>query len=580
MVGRRSRGGVVVGAVVACAAVVAGPAAAGQDAYISSLNGPAAVGAYHVAGDGSLSAFAGSPFGSNPGGGGETVVVSADGRFVFATNQSNTVFAFRRAADGTLTEVTGSPYSRGSGGYGLVATPDGRFLYATNSSPDTISGFAVGSDGTLAALPDTPLTGASTPASMAVSPDGGRLYVSDDAGTVTGFSVGADGALTPIAGATLSGVGSVFSMSMAPDGRRLYVGDRTADAVRVVAVAADGSLSLEGAPVPAGSNPFGTTLTPDGRFLYTSNYGGPTLSGFAIGADGTPTALPGFPLNTGSSPAGLTTNVTGTRLYVNLNAGDTLVYAIGGDGTLTPIAGSPFATGIGGDLQPIALTPAQPPTASFAYADGRFDASGSTDPDGSIATYRWDFGDGTGLADGGPNPAHAYDRPGSYTVRLTLTDDTGCSTRFVSTGQTPYCNGSGVASATRTVNVPGPTGQVQRDTTAPVISRARLSRTMFAVNTRASASAVRKGTRLSLALSEPATVVLVTERRVGRRWRKERIFGKRLPGGRSTLSYSGRIKPRGRARSLKPGRYRIRMRPSDRAGNRGKVTKLGFTIKR
>ncbi len=73
-------------------------------------------------------------------------------------------------------------------------------------------------------------------------------------------------------------------------------------------------------------------------------------------------------------------------------------------------------------------------------------------------------------------------------------------------------------------------------------------------------------------------MVFVTEQRVGRRWRKIRIFGKRFPAGRNALNNSGRIKPRGKQRALKPGRYRIRMRPSDRSGNKGKVTKIGFKI--
>ena len=54
------------------------------------------------------------------------------------------------------------------------------------------------------------------------------------------------------------------------------------------------------------------------------------------------------------------------------------------------------------------------------------DGSGSSDVDGTIVTYEWDFGDGnngTGVA-----PTHTYAADGSYTVSLTVTDDDGATT--------------------------------------------------------------------------------------------------------------------------------------------------------
>jgi PKD repeat protein len=71
----------------------------------------------------------------------------------------------------------------------------------------------------------------------------------------------------------------------------------------------------------------------------------------------------------------------------------------------------------------------QPPVASFtAECTGLacdFDASGSTDADGSIVSYDWDFGDGqTGS---GVAPSHTYDADGQYDVVLTVTDDGGAT---------------------------------------------------------------------------------------------------------------------------------------------------------
>ncbi|WP_344105773.1 PKD domain-containing protein [Nocardiopsis rhodophaea] len=71
------------------------------------------------------------------------------------------------------------------------------------------------------------------------------------------------------------------------------------------------------------------------------------------------------------------------------------------------------------------------PTAAFtatcyAYWDlCSFDASGASDPDGTIASYAWDFGDGT--TGSGQSTWHFYNTGGTYEVTLTVTDDQGAS---------------------------------------------------------------------------------------------------------------------------------------------------------
>jgi hypothetical protein len=57
-----------------------------------------------------------------------------------------------------------------------------------------------------------------------------------------------------------------------------------------------------------------------------------------------------------------------------------------------------------------------------------FDASNSFDPDGTIQSYAWDFGDGTTGV--GPTVVHTYEHPGQYTVTLTVTDNAGMNSSF------------------------------------------------------------------------------------------------------------------------------------------------------
>jgi len=80
-----------------------------------------------------------------------------------------------------------------------------------------------------------------------------------------------------------------------------------------------------------------------------------------------------------------------------------------------------YALGTSGQL------PNQLPTASFTTGatdlDLSVDGNGSSDPDGTIASYAWTFGDGgTGT---GVTASHTYATGGTFTVTLTVTDNRG-----------------------------------------------------------------------------------------------------------------------------------------------------------
>lgn len=71
----------------------------------------------------------------------------------------------------------------------------------------------------------------------------------------------------------------------------------------------------------------------------------------------------------------------------------------------------------------------QPPVSTFSLAKNGLsvsaDASASHDPDGSVAAYAWDFGDGHTATT--VSPTHTYTGAGTYVVSLTVTDDLGSS---------------------------------------------------------------------------------------------------------------------------------------------------------
>jgi hypothetical protein len=82
------------------------------------------------------------------------------------------------------------------------------------------------------------------------------------------------------------------------------------------------------------------------------------------------------------------------------------------------------------DGAPLTDDDLQAPTASFTFSPGgpdvdqdvTFDASGSSDPDGQIESYDWEFGFETGS---GETTTYAFAEPVEYKVTLTVTDNDG-----------------------------------------------------------------------------------------------------------------------------------------------------------
>ncbi len=78
----------------------------------------------------------------------------------------------------------------------------------------------------------------------------------------------------------------------------------------------------------------------------------------------------------------------------------------------------------GGNRAPVAHLLATPTSGPAPLTVG-FNALGSVDPDGTIVSYAWNFGDGQSGT--GPQVSHLYSQPGAYTAMLTVTDDDGAS---------------------------------------------------------------------------------------------------------------------------------------------------------
>jgi DNA-binding beta-propeller fold protein YncE len=391
------------------------------------------------------------------------LVISPDGRRVYVTRQDgwdSEVIAFSMGATGALTEIdrsyAASPIS-------VAISPDGKSLYVVSPGYNEICQFTVQSDGSLREKQPFRVSAPSAE-QIAIAPDGKHAYVAALYGGIVAYDVADDGALTESA---IPGVGTqenLLGIAVTPDGKSLYAA-AAGDRVRQYTVQPDGSLAQktsEYAQTPARTGRL--AVSPDGRNLYMAP--SRLLSGFAgvgqlsIADDGTLTAKdpPNIPLPGSSRAVAVTPD--SASIYAPFVSQEAAVaqFDVTGDGTLAPKT-PPTVTAIGWHTA-IAVAPDQVRAGFTARAVGQlagFNASNSSAPSG-IARYDWDFGDGDQLPDGGAAPVHVYEKPGTYKVRLRITDRNGCSWPGIYTGQFASCTNT---EAVRTITVTssqGPAG--------------------------------------------------------------------------------------------------------------------------
>jgi YD repeat-containing protein len=171
--------------------------------------------------------------------------------------------------------------------------------------------------------------------------------------------------------------------------------------------ALDGSLSTTNGPAS------GTSALNIGKSTYTTYYFGGLIDEVRISA----TAL-----YSGSfiPASGLVTNTRALWMFDGQTAND--FSGNGNHGTLQN--GATYSTSVhstGGSQQPVPVA-GGPYTSPLAQAVS-FSSSGSFDPDGTISSYHWNFGDGASANTA--NPSHTYQTSGFFTATLTVTDNTG-----------------------------------------------------------------------------------------------------------------------------------------------------------
>lgn len=413
----------------------------------------------------------------------------AEARFAYIANAGSGNVSVVNAE---TNHVVGEPIPADEGSWSIALTPDGKYAFVANYSASDVSvintetnqvvgepieisnpvfratGIAISSDGKTAYVTSeggfdpgevTSINVATKQVvgqllklkhgagGIAISPDGTQVYVSGEGetGRLWMFHPGDSSVSREID----TGAGHLGDIAVTPDGKHILVTDSESHGVSVIDA---NSLEVVDPLIDVGTNPRGLAISPDGRYAYVVR--GASIAVIEI--------LANYQVVGEIPVGGFATSVTfspdGERAYVT-GGNPGWVDAI--DTNTRQVIGEPIE--VGAQPEGIAVVPDQSPNASFFSSLPRlgapvaFGALGSTDPDGQIARYDWSFGDGHMALDGGPTPSHTYNAPGTYPVTLTVADNEGCSTAFVSTGQTAYCNGQPSASQTQTVAISVPT---------------------------------------------------------------------------------------------------------------------------
>ena len=364
------------------------------------------------------------------------IAITPDGRFAYVVNVGSGSVS---VIDTGTNQVVGPPIMVGLAPYWIAITPDGRFAYVVNFFSGNVSVIDTGTNEVVG----SPIAVGTEPLGIAITPDGRFAYV--NAGSVSVIDIQAN----QPAGAPITVGAGPYGIAITPNGGFAYVTNQISGNVSVIDT---GTNEVVGSPIAVGNFSRGIAITPDGSRAYAVNSG---ASGTVSVIDTGTNQVVGPPIAIGTNPERVAITPDGRFAYVTWEGGVSVV-----DTGTNEVVGSPIA--IGGSADGVAITPNQPPRASFTTPAARpgvpvaFNSAASSDTDGSIGRYDWDFGDGGTAPDGGPTPRHSYRKPGSYKVTLTLTDNEGCSTALIFTGQTASCNGQPSASEAQTLKVAYP----------------------------------------------------------------------------------------------------------------------------
>jgi YVTN family beta-propeller protein len=424
-----------------------------------------------------------------------TALAAADSQArSYVIDRNNNSVAVVATSTGQVTStITGLPSTPIAG----ATSPDGRRLYVVDRAANQVTAIDTATN----TIIGNAATGAG-PIDVAITPDedtdGGRTYVANN--TANSLTV-----LRTRTGAVITTISSACGPSAPASTLPISIG-----------ILGDGSVMFVGCKTPAGTGVLTARVPPDGGFLYSKTMSAaPTVMAAGLGFSAAMCIGEHFPNGTGgiavysassqsfpqsvaySTPVdGIAITPSGDRLLATTSSANVLrlldlglatkdsvgvpggfhSVAVTPDGktalvtnrnsgsmSMIDIASDAFTlrhtvTGLSGPS--LAVPEPAVPTAAFTVSDAVpghptvFDASASADTQGRIASYHWDFGDGTTTTVTTPTTTHTY-QYGGHTATLTVTDDAGFADTS-SYGGRSIIGGSQAATLTKPVPFANP----------------------------------------------------------------------------------------------------------------------------
>jgi PKD repeat protein len=258
--------------------------------------------------------------------------------------------------------------------------------------------------------------------------------VSNGKGQLKATKAGANvaGSLAGVS-STSTNTQATFSLSAVPNGGGAFVSvagrqvSPGTDYRARVKVASNGAMTLYIGKTVAGAETTLKTLNLTGSYVAGTEY----VIRTEVQGSGTTTIRAKAWPKSQTEPAAWQATIDDTTSALQAAGTVGLMTYLSGSSTNFPLVTSfddLSATTIGAVVSPPNPVNAAPVAAFVSSAAGltaAVDGSSSTDSDGSIVSYAWNFGDGATAT--GATASHAYAASGTYTVQLTVVDNAGAT---------------------------------------------------------------------------------------------------------------------------------------------------------
>ena len=229
-----------------------------------------------------------------------TPTAGAAAALAFVTNFNDSMVSSftRNTSTGMLTHTGQVTAGAKAGPRGVVASPNGSFLYVANINDDNIYEFSINqTDGTLTPLatPSVSNGNATEPDEMAMNGAGTLLWVTGRAGTVTAYTLDTStGKLTKKS--SIDGFNTPFGIAVHPTLPVLYVSDLKTGLIQPMSYNTKDGLLSKNFPAVASSDPnakipAALTIDPAGATLFAPAEGNGKVLSFAIDGSGALTPI-------------------------------------------------------------------------------------------------------------------------------------------------------------------------------------------------------------------------------------------------------------------------------------------------